>query len=146
MQDLFGHSGREDASEARQGVVAIAALMIGIALVLGLYTVLLFLHAVPLTSAAWLVGVEVATLGPVILALHAAAFALAAFGIWKQKRWARWLTLALMAWGFVQEIPAISMAVADERYLRMLRAGVGIIVRVAVCWYLLQEHVRESFE
>lgn len=131
--------------ERSSGVGAVSVLFGVFAALAVVYAALLAAGRIPFTSAAWLVSGDMARMGPAALLVFAAVHAFAAWGLFRFRRWGRWLALALLGWGFVQEIPTISMAAADGRILAILRSGTMIIVRVAIAWFLSQEDVRESF-
>lgn len=109
------------------------------------YAALLATGRIPFISAAWLVSGDVARMGPAAMLAFAAVHTIAAWGLFRFRRWGRWFALALLGWGFVQEIPTISMAVADGRIVGTMRSGALIIARVVLVWYLSQDEVRESF-
>jgi len=58
--------------------------------------------------------------------------------------WARRAAIVVGLLGAVMLIPAVSAAAVDFR-LSLLWAGLGIIIRVIVVWYLYQVPVREAF-
>lgn len=135
----------DDFRERPRGIVAIAYAMLFVAGLNMVFAALIGAHVLPFTAASWLVGLDMAQMGPVLFLLNAAADASAGVGLLRKQRWARRLTVALMAFGFLQEVPAISTAVADGRVWGVAKSGAGIIVRVVIVWYLSQEPVREWF-
>jgi len=58
--------------------------------------------------------------------------------------WARWAAIVVAIAGVVMLVPSVSAAAVDFRW-SLLWSGMGITVRVAVVWYLLQEPVRATF-
>jgi len=131
--------------ERHTGVTAIAALFcVAAVLALGVAG-LIYAQAVPLSFGSFLIGGDLYIMGPVLFLIYAAVHFVCAWGLWKLYNWARWLSLAVLAFGFLQTVPDISMAVADFRYFDIARNGLEIIVRIAAIWYLMQEPVREEF-
>lgn len=91
----------------------------------------------PFNSGAWLVGDE-ASRGWLAYLLAALAHFAAALGLWRRRRWARWLAVFLLAAGLLPAVPAISAAVVDSRISGIAFWGVLIVVRAAALYLLLQ--------
>jgi hypothetical protein len=126
------------------GVVAVAAGLLCIAIYLAIAGALLAAGAIPFSwGAYWLFGME--TAGPFAFWLSAMVFAVNAYGLLRMKNWARRLTLVLMIAGIVVALPSVSAAVVAVRPLSIVREGAGVIGRVAVAWYLFQEHIAAAF-
>ncbi len=94
-------------------------------------------------GAPLLFGLELA--GPYMFLLVAGMGALLAWGLWRMNRWARWGAIAAALAGVVMLVPSVSAAAISIQPLSLLRGGLGVIVRVAVVWYLVQEPVAECF-
>lgn len=95
------------------------------------------------SGAPLLFGLELA--GPYMFLLVALVGALLAWGLWRMNRWARWGAIATALVGVVMLVPSVSAAAISIQPLSLLRSGLGVIVRVAVVWYLFQEPVVERF-
>ena len=87
-------------------------------------------------------GLELA--GPYMFLVVGAAGAIIGWGLLKLNYWARWAAIVAAIAGIVMLVPTVSAAATDFRW-SLLWAGSGIMVRVAVVWYLLQEPVRAAF-
>jgi uncharacterized membrane protein (DUF2068 family) len=88
-------------------------------------------------------GLELA--GPYMFLLLAGVGMAVALGLWRLHRWARWAAILLALIGLVMLVPSVSSAVFDFRLGKLALAGLGVIVRTMVVWYLLQEHVGDAF-
>ncbi len=94
-------------------------------------------------GAPLLHGLELA--GPLMFLLNGAVGALIGWGLLRLNNWARRVaTIAAMV-GVIMLVPSVSAAAVDFRW-PLLWSGLGIIVRVAVAWYLWQPWVAETFE
>ena len=93
-------------------------------------------------GAPLLSGLELA--GPYMFLLTAGVGALIGWGLLRLNNWARRAAIVVGLLGAVMLIPAVSAAAVDFR-LSLLWAGLGIIIRVIVVWYLYQVPVREAF-
>ncbi len=142
MQQIFEQYA---ARERTPALNAIAILLVGVATTFAVYGVMIGIGAIPFTRGAWLIGSDIAIMGPAAFFMAALAYIIAAFGIWKLNVVGWWISLLVLLFGFVQEIPTISIAVGDQRYLSMVLSGVRIVLRVAIASYLLREDVRELF-
>lgn len=131
--------------ERPTGILAIAVLCALVSAVSLLLAAFVFLHALPLSSGAVLLGGGMEQMGPLAFAIYGLITGTLAAGLWKRQRWARRLTFLLAVAGVAVAVPAISSAVADGRVLAIAREGLQIIVRVAVIFYLNQEPVKEWF-
>jgi hypothetical protein len=92
---------------------------------------------VPLLS-----GLELA--GPYMFLLMAALGTLIGWGLLRLNNWARPAAIVVGFLGAVMLVPAVSAAAVDFR-TSLLWAGLGIVVRVMIVWYLYQLPVREAF-
>ena len=87
-------------------------------------------------------GLELA--GPYMFLVVGAAGAIIGWGLLRLNYWARWAAVVAAIAGVVMLVPSVSAAATDFRW-SLLWAGLGIVVRVAVVWYLLQEPTRVLF-
>ncbi len=87
-------------------------------------------------------GLELA--GPYMFLVVGAAGAIIGMGLLRLNYWARWAAIVAVIAGVVMLVPSVSAAAVDFRW-SLLWGGLGIVVRVAVVWYLLQEPVRAAF-
>jgi len=87
-------------------------------------------------------GLELA--GPYMFLVGGAVGAIIGWGLLRLNYWARWAAIVAAIAGVVMLVPSVSAAAADFRW-SLLWAGLGVIVRAAVVWYLLQEPVRAAF-
>jgi hypothetical protein len=94
-------------------------------------------------GAALMGGLELA--GPYMFLLLAGVAIAVAFGLWRLHRWARWTAILLALIGLVMLVPSVSSAVFDFRLARLAWGGLGVVVRTMIVWYLLQEHVGDTF-
>ena len=88
-------------------------------------------------------GLELA--GPYMFLLVASVGALTGYGLLRMNRWARRTAIGIALFGLVMLIPDVSSAVIEYRMGKLGIAGLGVIVRVMVVWYLYQEPVKEIF-
>jgi hypothetical protein len=127
------------------GVTVIAFIFLLAAAYLGLIGIVMLasLGALSMAMGAPLLsGLELA--GPYMFLLMAGVGALIGWGLLRLNNWARRAAIAVGILGAVMLIPAISAAAVDFR-LSLIWAGLGIIVRVMIVWYLYQVPVREAF-
>jgi len=82
--------------------------------------------------------------GPYMFLLTAAVGALIGCGLLHLNRFARHAAIAAAFAGFVMLIPKVSAAAVDPGW-PLVWSGLGIIVRIAVVWYLWQAPVAEKF-
>ncbi len=107
--------------------------------------VLLAVHAMPLSSGAFLLGGGLEQLGPFAFLLYAALMIVLAMALWKRWRWARRGVIVVAVIGIAAAVPGLSSAVMDSRIVAIGREGLQIVVRVMVVFYLSQEPVKEWF-
>lgn len=93
-------------------------------------------------GAPLLSGLELA--GPYMFLLVAAVAMLIGWGLLRLNNWARRAALVAGFVGALMLVPAVSAAAVDFRP-PLLWAGLGIIIRVAIVWYLFQEPAKEAF-
>jgi hypothetical protein len=98
-----------------------------------------------LSSGAFLLGGALETLGPAMYLIFAFLLARAGWGLLRLSPWSRYLVILLAGLGIYLLLPAISSSVADFRLRALALAGVQVISRVLVIWYMLQARVKESF-
>jgi hypothetical protein len=128
------------------GVTAIAIAFLLVAAYLGLIGTITLASpgTVSMALAAPLLsGLELA--GPYMFLLVAAVVALIAWGLLRLNNWARRAAIVVAFVGAVMLIPAVSAAAVDFR-VSLLWAGLGIIVRVLIVWYLYQAPVNKAFD
>jgi hypothetical protein len=127
------------------GVTVIAIVFFLAAAYLGLIGALML--AAPGTAsmalgAPLLSGLELA--GPYMFLLVAGIAALIAWGLLRLNNWARRAAVAAAFLGAVMLVPAVSAAAVDFR-APLLWQGLGVVIRVAIVWYLFQEPTKEAF-
>lgn len=127
------------------GVTAIAIVFLMAAAYLGV------IGALMLAAPGWasialgaplLSGLELA--GPYMFLLVAGIAALIAWGLLRLNNWARRAALAAAFVGAFMLIPGVSAAAVDF-HPSLLWSGLGIVIRVAIVWYLFQEPTKEAF-
>lgn len=94
-------------------------------------------------GAPLLHGLELA--GPYMFLLIGALGALVGYGLWRMYNWARRVTTLLGFVGIVMLIPSVSGSVLMMQFGNLYWAGLGVIVRVVIVWYLYQTPVAEEF-
>lgn len=94
-------------------------------------------------GAELLGGLELA--GPYMFLLMAALGVVVAFGLWRLHRWARWLAILIAMIGVVLLLPSVSSALIDFQLGKLVRDGLGVMVRTMIVWYLFQGPVAEAF-
>ena len=87
-------------------------------------------------------GLELA--GPFMFLVVGAIGAIIGWGLLRINYWARWAAIVAAIAGVVMLVPSVSAAAVDFGW-SLLSTGLGVIVRVAIVWYLLQEPVRAAF-
>jgi len=127
------------------GVTAVATLCVIVALVALAFAALLEVHAVPLSSGAFLIGGGLEQLGSVAFLIYAALMLVLALSLWKRWPWARRVTIIAAVIGIAMAVPGLSSAVMDSRIFAIGREGLEIMVRVVAIFYLSQEPVKEWF-
>jgi hypothetical protein len=127
------------------GVTAVSALCLIVALAAVVVAVLLGVHAVPLSSGAFLIGGGLEQLGPIAFLLYAAIMIALAVALWRRWRWARRIAIAVAVIGIAMAVPGLSSAVMDSRIVAIGREGLQIMIRVIAVYYLSQEPVKDWF-
>ena len=133
-------------AERLSGVVAIAILSFVAAAYLAILGLLMLLYSGSISmrlGAPLLEGLELA--GPYMFLLMAVIGVLLGFGLLCQNRWARRAAIFTALLGLVMLVPDVSSAVVEYRMGKLAIAGLGVIVRVMIVWYLYQKPVKESF-
>jgi hypothetical protein len=136
---------RDVPSSIPTGVIAIAILFFLAAAYLGLIGVVMLASPGAMSmalGAPLLSGLELA--GPYMFLLMSGVAALIGWGLLLLNTWARRATIVLGFVGVLMLVPAVSAAAVDFRP-SLLWAGLGIVVRVMMVWYLYQEPVKEVF-
>ena len=129
-----------------QGVRLLAWVFLLLAGLIGLYGYLLFASRIAFTKGSWLIGSDVAQMGPISFALAACLYATCGMGLQKRQRWARWLAILLLVAGLAEQVPTVSAAVAEFHWLAIGREALLFMTRVACLRYLFQEDVRDVFD
>ena len=93
-------------------------------------------------GAPLLNGLELA--GPYTFLLMSGVGGLIGWGLLRLNDWARRVAIVVGLIGLVMLIPSVSAAAVDFR-ASLLWAGLGIIVRVMIIWYLYQEPITQAF-
>jgi hypothetical protein len=94
-------------------------------------------------GAPLLHGLELA--GPFMFLLVGAVAALIGWGLMRLNNWARRAALVAMLLGVAMLVPSVSAAATDFGW-PLAWGGLGIMVRVAIAWYLVQlPALSESF-
>jgi hypothetical protein len=128
------------------GVTAVALLFLlaaGYLCLLGL----LLLFAPDNVSLLWgtfLLG-GLALAGPYMFLLAGSVGLLIAWGLLRLNNWARRAAILVALAGAALLLPDVSTAATDLRWLPLFWAGLGIMLRVVVVWYLYQTPVAEQF-
>jgi hypothetical protein len=79
-------------------------------------------------------GLELA--GPFMMLLVGAAWGFLGWGLFRVRNWARWTAMFVCVAGIAAAVPAVSSA--PDIPGMIWPSGVGIMLRAAVIWYLLQ--------
>lgn len=127
------------------GVTAVALLCLLVAMASLALALVLGVHAIPLSSGAFLLGAGLEQLGPLAFLLYAATMIALAVALWRRWRWARRIAIAVAVIGIVMAVPGLSSAVMDSRIFAIGREGLQIMIRVIVVYYLSQEPVKDWF-
>ena len=85
------------------------------------------------------------TAGPYAFLLGSAVYGLTAYGLWTCRNWARRAVIAIATWGIVMAVPSASATAIEFNPVPLLLAGLPIIVRVIVIFYLMQPPVTDAF-
>lgn len=85
------------------------------------------------------------TAGPYAFLLGSALYGLTAYGLWTRRNWARRTAIAIATWGIVMAVPSASAAAIEFNPIPLLLAGLPIIVRVVVIFFLMQPPVTDAF-
>lgn len=85
------------------------------------------------------------TAGPYAFLLGSALYGLTAHGLWTRRNWARRTAIAIATWGIVMAVPSASAAAIEFNPIPLLLAGLPIIVRVVVIFFLMQPPVTDAF-
>jgi len=100
--------------------------------------------AISMSSGADLLGgLEVA--GPFMFLLIALVATAIGVGLLQLHNWARRLAILTTLLGMVLLLPSVSSAVLDYRISKLVRGGLGVMVRAMIVWYLYQQPVKEVF-
>ncbi len=132
--------------ERPPGVKAIAVLCALLALASLVFVVLLMAERVSLSSGALLLGGGLEQSGPFAFLLQATIAGLLSIGLWRGWKWSRLATIAFAAVGILLDVPAISSAVVDMRFLALARGALQTMARVMVIYYLTQDPVKLWFD
>ena len=127
------------------GIKVIAVVFFLAAAYLGLIGVLMLARPGVVSmamGAPLLSGLELA--GPYMFLLAALVAALIGWGLLRLNNWARRAALAAGFVGAIMLVHGVSAAAVDFR-ASLLWQGLGVVIRVAIVWYLFQEPVKEAF-
>lgn len=95
-------------------------------------------------GAPLLGGLELA--GPYMFLLTGGVAALLGFGLLALNNWARRAAALVAIAGVVMLVPSVSAAVVTFHGSALVWGGLGVMLRVAVAWYLYQQPTVEAFE
>lgn len=95
-------------------------------------------------GAPLLGGLELA--GPYMFLLTGGVAALLGFGLLALNNWARRSAALVAIAGVVMLVPSVSAAVVTFHGSALVWGGLGVMLRVAVAWYLYQQPTVEAFE
>ena len=84
--------------------------------------------------------------GPFMFLLAGLVGLLIAWGLLRLNNWGRRAAIFAATAGVVLLVPDVSTAATDLRWAPLFWEGLGIMLRVAVLWYLYQGPVAEHFE
>lgn len=126
-------------TERPRNIALVAMLIAAFSLLAAVYGVYVLGGVLPFNSGAWVVGEEVAERGWLAYLLSALVHFVAAAGLWKQWRWAKWLAVVLLASGLVPAVPGISAAVVEVRIAGIFLWGTLIVLRSASLYMLLAQ-------
>ena len=135
-----------DANPIPNGVRTIAALFALCGIYLAILGALMLASpgTIPMSAGAPLLfGLELA--GPYMFLLMALAGGAVAFGLLKRNNITRHVAMLIAIAGIVMLVPPISAATVTANVRMLASAGLGIIVRVIVAWYLARAEVVEEF-
>lgn len=127
----------EELERPRSTAQWVALLLAAFAAIALAYAVLIASGLVAFNSGAWVVGEEVSMRGWLAYLLSAALHGVAAFGLWRQWKWARWLGVLVLAAGLFPAVPGISAAVLELRFGGIALWGTLIILRSAALYVLI---------
>jgi len=85
------------------------------------------------------------TAGSYAFLLGGALYALTTYGLWTHRNWARRTVIAMATWGVFMAIPSASAAATEFNVVPLFLAGLPIIARVVVIFYLMQPPVTDAF-
>ena len=128
------------------GVIAVAVAFFLSAVYLGILGLLMLVNPEAVSmrlGAPLLEGLELA--GPYMFLVTAAVAALVGYGLLRRNQWARRASVAIVLLGLIMLVPDVSSAVIEYRWAKLAMAGIGVMARVIIVWYLYQEPVKESF-
>lgn len=128
------------------GVRAIAALFALAGIYLGVVGLLMLVRPGLIgmsAGAPLLLGLELS--GPYMFLLMAAVGTGVAWGLLALKNAVRRLAIMIASAGIVMLVPPVSAAATMVEPKALATAGLGIIVRVIVVWYLSQRSVADQF-
>lgn len=134
LRNLLSKS--EELERPRSTAQWVALLLAAFAVLAFGYAALVAAGVLAFNSGAWVVGEEVAMRGWIAYLISAVVHAVAAFGWWRQWKWARWLGVFVLAAGLLPAVPGISAAVVDLRIGGIALWGSLMIVRCAALYAL----------
>jgi hypothetical protein len=128
------------------GVTAIAGIFFAASAYLCALAIVYFAApgTLPLSlGAPLLFGLELA--GPYMFLIVGAAGVLVAWGLLRLNSWVRWIAILAALFGVLMLVPSVSGSVVYFDFARLAWGGLGIVLRVAIVWYLFQEPVKDQF-
>lgn len=132
--------------ERPAGVTAIAVLFFACAGYVSILGLLMLLGpgSVSMSLGAPLLGgLELA--GPYMFLLAGVVSTAIGFGLLRLNNWARRAAILIALIGVVMLVPTVSSAVIGFQIKSLVIAGIGVMLRVMVVWYLFQEPVKDRF-
>jgi hypothetical protein len=126
----------EETERPRSTANYVALLIAAFAVLAAFYGICIATAVLPFNSGAWVVGEDVAIRGWLGYVLSAIVHSVAAIGLWRHWKWARWLSVFLLAIGLLPAVPGISAAVVDLRISGIALWGMLIILRTASLYVL----------
>jgi hypothetical protein len=120
-----------------RGIAWVAMLLAAFALLAAGYAFSIARAMLPFNSGSWVVGEEVAMRGWLGYLLLAIINGVAAVGLWRQWKWARWLGVFVLAIGLLPAVSGISSAVMDLRVSGIMLWGALIVLRTAALYALM---------
>lgn len=123
--------------ERPQSITLVVLLIAAFAVLGAFYGICIAASVLPFNSGTWVMGEEVAQRGWLAYLISAMVHGVAALGLWRHWKWARWLAVFLLAVGLLPAVPGISAAVVDLRIAGIALWGALIVLRTAALYVLM---------